>query len=295
MVQGKKDSEKKTQNMEEQIRNAISAFEQILEVMPNDRASLEALAHSYEQIGDHARAKDYLKRLAKLLVNESDIESANALLGALMPYADEDPEVKKLMDAIKKLKPTETAKSADKTVKKTVAAEAGSARRVGMEFNVITGELAFAWNLLEANELTQEEYSSVVQDLTDMSAGEGTATVSVLHVLEGKRFKRLEKILNFASKECAMPVICLSSFELQPATVSLLPLDFMEKRGAISFELLGNDALVVVLNPYDERLRKDIEGIIGKKCHYFLTPPVEFDHALEKIHEVLAKQSESHS
>ena len=74
-AQQKKDKEKSL-NAEEKIWDAISAFEQILEAMPDDRASLEALAHAYEQIGDHARAKDYTIRLGGVLVSESDAEAA---------------------------------------------------------------------------------------------------------------------------------------------------------------------------------------------------------------------------
>ena len=47
---GKADNKK---DLEAEIWNAINAFEQMLEAMPNDRVSLEALSHAYEQIGDH--------------------------------------------------------------------------------------------------------------------------------------------------------------------------------------------------------------------------------------------------
>jgi len=47
------------------------------------------------------------------------------------------------------------------------------------------------------------------------------------------------------------------------------------------FELIGKDALVVVMNPYDRQLRRDIETMTGRKCHFFLTLPSEFDKALD--------------
>jgi len=144
-------------------------------------------------------------------------------------------------------------------------------------------ELAFAWGLLEAKELTQEEYSSVVQDLTEMSSVDSATTVSVIHVLEGRAFKNLEKVIGFVSKECGAPIISLSSFELRHEATSLLSPDFMMKRGVMVFEVLGKDALVVVMNPYDRQLRKDTETMSGRRCHFFMTLPSEFDRALESV------------
>ena len=75
-------------NLEEEVWNAIAAFEQILEAMPNDRASLEALCHAYEQIGDHTRAKDYVIRLVDVLVEEGDGAAAKRLSDRLVAYSD---------------------------------------------------------------------------------------------------------------------------------------------------------------------------------------------------------------
>ena len=44
---------------ESEIWDAIGAFEKIIEALPNDHISIEALAVAYEQVGDHDRAKHY--------------------------------------------------------------------------------------------------------------------------------------------------------------------------------------------------------------------------------------------
>ena len=61
---------------EAEIWNAIAAFEKILEAIPNDRISLETLIEAYEKVGDHTRAKEYLLRLANVLIDESDEDAA---------------------------------------------------------------------------------------------------------------------------------------------------------------------------------------------------------------------------
>ena len=68
---------------ESEVWNAIGQFEKILEVMPNDRFSLETLADAYDKIGDHTRAEDYLVRLANVLADENDEDSAQDILEKL--------------------------------------------------------------------------------------------------------------------------------------------------------------------------------------------------------------------
>jgi hypothetical protein len=147
-------------------------------------------------------------------------------------------------------------------------------------------ELAMAWNLMEANELTQEEYASVVQDLTEMSAGDSVATISVLHVLEARGFKNIEKIVAYLAENCTTPYISLENFELTWESSSIIPREFMLKRGAIVFELLGNDALAVIMNPYDKQLRKDVETLADRKCHFYITMPADFDKSCETAEEL---------
>ena len=114
-----------------------------------------------------------------------------------------------------------------------------------------------------------------------MSSVDSATTVSVLHVLESRAFRNLEKAMNFAAKECGTPIISITCFDLRPEATSLLSREFMVKRGAMIFELLGKDALAVVMNPYDRQLRREVEEMSGRKCHFFMTLPSEFDKALE--------------
>jgi tetratricopeptide (TPR) repeat protein len=279
-------------DLEAEVWNAISAFEQILEAMPTDKASLEALSHAYEQIGDLTKAKEYFIRLGNVLMDDGDVSAAKEMEGKLRGYAGDDPDAATLVsriDAMLAAKKPESGeapsavKSADKTAGKK------SAEKVRTTFN-IAEELAFAWNLMEAKELTQEEYSSVVQDLTEMSAGDSVATISVLHVLEARTFKNLDRIIGFLTRECGTPFVSISCFDLLPSTFALVPMDFMIRRGAMVFEVIGKDALAVIMNPYDKQLRKDVETVCGRQCHFFITLPSEFDQAIQKMKDVLAEK-----
>jgi len=49
------------------------------------------------------------------------------------------------------------------------------------------------------------------------------------------------------------------------------------------FELLGTNALVVIMNPYNKQLRQDIEAAVGRKCHFFMALSSDFDQAINKV------------
>jgi len=158
-----------------------------------------------------------------------------------------------------------------------------------MVFNM-ADELAFAWNLLEAKELTQEEYASVVQDLTEMSTSESPSTISVLHVMEARGFKNIERVLGYVAKECETPIVLLSSFVLNFDIVTILSHELMLKRGVFVFDKVGQDLLIAIMNPFDKQLRKEVEAHTGKKCHFFVTLPSEFDKALAKGAEIVSEK-----
>lgn len=278
-------SDNKTPDTETEVWNAISAFERILEVMPDDRTSLETLVHAYTQLGDRSRALEYLKRLATVVADERDSEAAVAVLEQLEPYAETDASVPPLVDLLKSATGVQSApvEIAEKTVAAPlqVSARAFKTQRVN-----ITDELALAWDLLQAGELTQEQYAEVVQDLTNISSNAlDKGAISMLHVIENRGYVNLDRILVFASKKGDVPIINLANFELNDEAISLLPMEYMIRQGVLPFDMLGPDVLVVIQNPYDLELRKQIEEGIGRHCHFYLTSPHEFMQAIARVNK----------
>jgi hypothetical protein len=115
--------------------------------------------------------------------------------------------------------------------------------------------------------------------------------VTVLHVLHDRTFKNLDKVLTFLSSQSGLPIISLSNFEVQKDAYKLLPEDFMIHRGAIIFELMGRDALAAILNPYDTELRKDVELMTGKKCHFYIVSAESYDKCLGVIRAALKAEA----
>jgi hypothetical protein len=275
------EEEKKPRDTESEVWNAISAFERILEVMPDDRTSLDTLVHAYTQLGDYTRARDYLMRLAKVVADERDGEVAGSLIEQLRSFADTDPAIRELINRLEKL----ASESLPPVTgdKKPVAPSVSATDLFHRKIN-ITDELSFAWDLLQAGELTQEQYAEVVQDLTDISSNKADkGAVSMIHVIETRGFGNMDRIMAFASRKGDTPIILLSNFDINDEATSLLPIDYMNRQGVLPFDLIGPDALVVVQNPYDRELRKHIEQVIGRHCHFFLSPPSEFTTAIARI------------
>lgn len=276
---------------EEEVWIAIAAFEQILEAMPDDRASLEALHQAYEQIGDHTRARDYLIRLGRVLLTESDSEAAAQVIRMLEPHIAEVSEAREIHAGLKgKFVAGEgpaSKPSAAVSVLEPDIPDAGAT--LGREPFNIAEELAFAWSLLESNLLTQEEYSSVIQDLTEMTAGDSDSTLSVLHALEFRTFRGLDRLMTEVSRETATPIISLASFDIPKAAMDALPFEFMVRRGVLVFDFIGKDALLVVMNPHDSQIRKQVQAALKRRCHFYMTLPSEFDKAIGKIREARNK------
>lgn len=277
MTDGKKNEE--SAGEQEEVLKAVQAFEQILEVMPDDLASLETLSLAYEQLGDADKAAGYLQRLAEVLLSSGDVSGARDLLPRLSAHAEGRPALQPVVRRIETSAITPAAEP-DRPVESKHSED--SVRRA---FS-IEAALDFAWQLKEDDLLSQDEYASCVQNLTELSVAEGMVTVSVFHVLEHMGFKGIDKALNHAAKKYGTPVIALSSFDIPADAARMLPVDFMVRRGVLVFSLLGSEALCATVNPHESDLRGDVEALIGRPCHLYLARPSDFDGAIGRVTDV---------
>lgn len=268
---------------ESEVWSAIAAFETILEAMPDDRASLETLSHAYEHIGDQAKTLEYLLRLGDVIVRDGDVEAASHIAGKLRAFGSEDAQLVGVCERLEKLGELKSPGADEK-------APAGRRVRASSQSFRVADELSFAWRLFEAGELTQEEYAGVAQDLSEMSADDHLSTASVLHTLDARAFSGMERLMGYVARDAQTPIISLLSFDIQKEAHGLLPMEFMIRRGAVVFDLIGDDALVVVMNPYDEALRAQVQEKAGRPCHFFLALPAEFDAAISKIGESVVSE-----
>ena len=274
----------------DQVIEAVSFFEQMLQTMPDDRLSLDVLSQAYEQAGDTAKACGLLARLARVVERDADAEAARLLQPRLARCAGV-PEADRALEQLARFLSQAAKPSAEKKARPAASEPAAvpaeevlrlvqdPANRRAMAMQ----ELDFAWLLHEAGLLSEDQYASVVSDITDLSASTTPHPVSVLHLYHDRQIPQIDRILSFATAKSGAPLLPLASFDPQAAAYGLLPLDYLTIKGVLPFEVMSRDLLVATLNPLNGKLKAELERLTGRRCHFYLVLPAEFDAALEKI------------
>ena len=267
-----------------QSEEAIALFEGILQSTPEDQVALEALSLAYEQTGNLPLARATLLRLAGVIIRKRAPESAPDVIRRLKPYSEND------FDALEALRSLETLAS-EPPAGATAAPVPAPARAlpavlrsgVALRRQVLRREMDLAWKLLEAKELTQDEYASLVGDLSRLIADERQTTLSLLHVLADRAFPGLDRILRHIAKTGKTPFLALENFEIQQVDLGSVPLDYLLRQGALPFESMGGERLIALLNPLDAELQRDLAALLDRRCHFYLVTAEAFDAAARKL------------
>ncbi|RKX46365.1 MAG: hypothetical protein DRP64_03250 [Verrucomicrobia bacterium] len=259
------------------LADSIAMLEQILEVMPQDLMALKALYNAFCQCDRRDRAFEYLGMLTDIAYDCNDSETAEFIVEQLHGFEEEFPsEAAAQLARIRAVVGSEEKLSTD------------SEKAVPTSDADISEELALAWKLYEENQLSQEEYSSVLHDLTEVSSKEVDVPVSVLHVLNDCGFNQMNRIMNYISSRSGVPCISLANFEFPEQVAEVLPLEISASDGALPFGFFGNDLLVAVLNPFNNMLVDKVERVGGHRCHTYLVSAEEYDIALGKLRGMAA-------
>ncbi len=262
------------------LADSIAMLEQILEVMPQDGDTLMALYSASRQSGQADRAFDYLNRLMEVASGSGRSDLFAFLEKELPRFAE-----------------SHTAQAAAQTARlremigsrETASKQTGPGReereneRGGSPDNDVTEEMALAWRLYEDNLISQDEYSTILHDLTEVAEQKLNVPASVLHVLHDRGFMSTEGIISYLSEKSEVPFVVLSNFEIGEETAEVIPEHFYTHAGALPFGFIGSDLMVAVLNPFNKRLPERIEAESGHRCHRFLVEAADYDQALERL------------
>lgn len=264
---------------DDDLNDSVAMLEQILEVMPDDIMALKALYNAYRQCDRHEQAFEYLGMLADVAYKNKDSETTEFVVKQLPDFEDQFPvevsaHIVRLQEVFGGAELSD-APASDKAPSPSADVE-------------ISEELALAWKLYEENQLSQEEYSSVLHDLTEVSSKEVDVPISVLHVLNDRGFVQMNRIINYLSSRSGVPCISILNFELSKKMVEVLPLEISARDGALPFGFFGNDLLVAVLNPFSNVLIDMVEKVGGHRCHTYLVSAEEYDIALGKLRGLAA-------
>jgi tetratricopeptide (TPR) repeat protein len=268
-----------------QIDEAIALFEGLLQSAPEDQIALEALSLAYEQKGNLPLARATLLRLAQVIIRKESHDAAPAVIQRLKPHTENDFDALEALRSLESLaaKRRAPADGAGATAAGRAAPPAVPRSGVALRRQVLHREMDLAWKLLEDKELTQEEYASLVEDLSRLIADERQTTISLLHVLTDRAFTGIDRILRRMATASKVPFLALENFETRKVDLGGVPTDYLLRQGALPFETLGEEHLIALLNPLDAELQRELAALLGRRCHFYLVTAEAFDAAVKKL------------
>lgn len=264
------------QDNREELEQTVVMLEQILEVMPDDLFTLRALYETSLKLEHPEKAFEALARLDDSARAAQNIEMIDFVLNQYEMVSDDSSEMQGRIARLQEIKNVAGLMQGDESLMPAPAAKPSGGSR-------LDAEMALAWDLFQEEQLSQEEYSNVLHDLTEMSSKQIAVPVTVLHILHDRQFSRMERLMTHLCQKNEMPIMALSLFEENEEIGQLLPLDFISRNGAMPFAKVGEDLLVAMLNPLDKELLDEVKKLSGKPCHPYLVTPEEYDLQLGKI------------
>ena len=251
--------------LDARLAEGVKYFEQMLQLMPDDRTTLEFLAVAYEQLREKEKCDRTIVALAGLHVAHGDLDAAKGLLPRLEAIGSDEAKVlalriRRLAAPVPKLVPEETRPPSREEL---AAEETRSA---------VDAEVALV-DLLESAGLVSAagDAGRLRAQLRATPAGGPPFLVSALAILEKENRELCEKCVAHLADAYSAPPVALSAFERKGSPADRYPVEMLRIRGVVPFAGIGDTDLVAVLNPADRRLLERLSGI--GDCRFFTTMP----------------------
>ena len=272
----KKPSAEENQSVKFDARLAegVAYFEQMLEIMPDDRTTLEFLVVAYDMLGQHDKGQKTLVNLVELLIKERDLEALKGLMPRLR--ASNYPPAKALYLKVSTL----TAPSPDLMPEQPKALTEAEKTAIAVQ-EAIKVERQLMGLLKDGGILTEADHDKFLGYLTMPSTTGNVFLISALQILKNENVSLYEKATEFLADRFNTPPIPLAAFDPSPALFKDYPEVVLRLRGAVPFAKIGAETLVAVLNPADAALKTTIEE--SGPCRFYLADPSAVEAAIDKV------------
>lgn len=247
----------------------ISYFEEILQLMPNDRSALEFLAVAYEQSGDRVKRNRVVCTLADVLIAEKDLECAENLLQTLQAIGTSES-----FAAYNRIKAILRQTQASATSANPAALPGAAAM-----LPAVKSELELVHELQAHDVISSETAKIVEQSLYGTLSSGDDVLISALLFIKNENPAECEGAMTYLANTYQAPPIPIKAFEQKAELLAAFPGTILG-RGVLPLANLGDTLLVAMLNPADKLLRKQISDKAGKPCQFFLAAPTEMEAAL---------------
>ena len=282
-----------TPKFDPKLEEGIAYFEKMLQLMPDDRTTLEFLCVAYEQIGEKEKQRKALCSLAGVLIKEKDLESADRIAERLAEYHTPDAQAAVLRvraahaQTTPRPSPAQAAAAAEPATalaspSETPAAAAAPSRDAYVHIALkAQGELI---NLLAQRHVIDEGFVPTLrQRLAELAEAPGCFLISALAILEKENTAIAENVAAYLADTAGTPPIPLEAFDLQGEFPRMLPELMVRIRGVMPFAKLGDTLLVAVLDPLDATLKQEIEAALNQPCRFYLAHPRTMEEILDKL------------
>ena len=256
------------------LAEGVAYFEQMLQIMPEDRTTLEFLVVAYDQLGRHADGQKSLVSLARILVKDRDLEALEGLLPRL--EASDSAEARALALKVRSM----VAPAPDLTPESP--RELTDSERAAMVSRAAIAAEKSLLELLEGALLVGEEDAGRVRSQLEAMPTDGRVfLISALQILEKENIPLAERCMAHLADELGAPPVPLAAFDPPRDLAAKFPAATLRIRGAVPFAVLGNAALVAVLNPADESLRAELSSVMP--CRFYLAEAGAVESALAAL------------
>ena len=256
------------------LAEGVAYFEKMLQLMPEDRVTLEFLVVAYEQLGRHEDGQKALVSLVKILIREHD----TAALEGLLPRLEESdyPPAKVLLLKVKTLvaPAPDLTPEAPKELTEEEIVESVSAAAVAAETKLID-------ELVDGKVISDDDGEHLRVQIEATPTHGQLFLVSALQILEKENPNVLERCMAYLADRYGTPPIPLASFEPPKNLFAPFSAHSMRIRGVVPFATIGKDTLVAVLNPADESIRDEFSAV--SPCRFYLAMPSAVEAVLGKV------------
>ncbi len=267
-----------TPKFDARLEEGVAYFEKMLEIMPEDRTTLEFLVVAYEQLGQHEKGQKALVSLVELLIKENDEEALKGLLPRLresdyVPAKVLALKAERLTAPIPDLTPE---RPRELTPEEKAAASAREA---------ISAEKALLAVLAEGGILEADEAKARSEELDALPVNGRVFLISAIQILEKENPSAAEKAIEYLADRFSIPPIPLGAYDVDRDLVRSFPEDLVRVRGVVPFARLGSITLVATLNPSDNGVRTAVEAL-GKTRFYLADSASSAEKAIAKAYDV---------
>ena len=256
------------------LAEGVAYFEQMLEIMPDDRTTLEFLAVAYDLLGEREKGQKTLVSLAELLVREKDLDALKGLLPRLSE-SDYAP-AKALSLKISTL----TAPAPDLTPERPKALTEREKKAHAVQ-EALAAERRLLTLLKSEGILSEAERDMFAGYLTLPGAAGGVFLISALQILKNENAVLYERAAELLADRFNAPLVPLAAFDPPRPFFAAYPETVLRLRGAVPFAKIGDLTLIAVLNPADAALRAALEAV--GPCRLFLADPAAVEAALGRV------------